>query len=131
MSRLSPKTEEEREESVVKKTVTIKQNHEFRRLYKKGRSAVTPSMVLYCRPSRLDHNRVGITVSTKIGCAVKRNRARRRLRELFRLAQPSMKQGYDIVMVARSRAVTAAHKKLQADFDLAVSMLGLSKISEK
>lgn len=112
---------------MVKKAVTIKQNHEFRRLYKKGRSVVTPSMVFYCRPSRLGHNRLGITVSTKIGCAVQRNRARRRLRELFRLAQPHMKQGYDIVIVARSRAVTAAHKKLQADFNLAVSTLGLSQ----
>ncbi len=109
----------------MKKTVTIKQNHEFRRLYNKGKSVVTPSMVVYCRKSRLDHNRVGITVSTKIGCAVKRNRARRRLRELFRLAQSRMKQGYDVIIVARTRTVTAPHRKLQADFDRAVTELGL------
>ena len=111
--------------TAVKKTVTIKQNHEFRRLYNKGQSAVTPSMVVYCRKSRLGHNRLGITVSTKLGCAVKRNRARRRLRELFRLAQPEMKQGYDVVIVARTRAVTLAHKKLQADFDRALEQLSL------
>ena len=109
----------------MKKTVTIKQNHEFRRLYNKGRSAVTPSMVVYCRKSRLDHNRLGITVSTKLGCAVKRNRARRRLRELFRLAQPHLKQGYDVVIVAHTRAVTIAHKKLQSDFDRAMRELDL------
>ena len=109
----------------MKKTVTIKQNHEFRRLYNKGKSAVTPSMVVYCRRSRFDHNRVGITVSTKLGCAVKRNRARRRLRELFRLAQPKMKQGYDVILVARTRAVTVAHEKLKADFDRALSELEL------
>ena len=109
----------------MKKTVTIKQNHEFRRLYNKGRSAVSPSMVIYCRKSRFPHNRLGITVSTKLGCAVKRNRARRRLRELFRLAQPRMKQGFDVVIVARTRAVTVAHKKLQADFDHALRQLDL------
>ena len=109
----------------MKKTVTIKQNHEFRRLYQKGKSAVTPSMVVYCRKSRLDHNRLGITVSVKLGCAVRRNRARRRLRELFRLAQPAMQQGYDVVIVARSRAVTIPHKKLKADFDRALLELGL------
>lgn len=109
----------------MKKTVTIKQNHEFRRLYNKGQSAVSPSMVIYCRKSRLAHNRLGITVSTKLGCAVKRNRARRRLRELFRLAQPRMKQGYDVVIVARTRAVTIPHKKLQADFDRALMQLDL------
>ena len=109
----------------MKKTVTIKQNHEFRRLYQKGKSAVTPSMVVYCRKSRLPHNRLGITVSVKLGCAVKRNRARRRLRELFRLSQPRMQQGYDVIIVARGRTVTAPHKKLQADFDRALSELGL------
>ena len=109
----------------MKKTVTIKQNHEFRRLYNKGKSAVTPSMVVYCRRSRLPHNRLGITVSTKLGCAVRRNRARRRLRELFRLAQPRLKQGYDVVIVARTRAVTIEHRKLQADFDRAMRELDL------
>ena len=109
----------------MKKDVTIKQNHEFRRMYNKGKSAVTPSMVVYCRKSRLPHNRLGITVSTKLGCAVKRNRARRRLRELFRLAQPRLKQGYDVVIVARTRAVTIPHKKLQADFDRAMAELQL------
>lgn len=109
----------------MKKTVTIKQNHEFRRLYNKGKSAVMPSMVVYCRKSRLPHNRLGITVSTKLGCAVKRNRARRRLRELFRLAQPRLKQGYDVVIVARTRAVTIEHRKLQADFDRAMRELDL------
>ena len=113
------------EGTAVKKTVTIKQNHEFRRMYQKGKSAVTPSMVVYCRKSRLGHNRLGITVSVKLGCAVKRNRARRRLRELFRLAQPIMVQGYDVIIVARSRTVTAPHKKLKADFDRALHELGL------
>lgn len=109
----------------MKKAVTIKLNHEFRRLYNKGLSAVTPSMVVYCRKNRLDHNRLGITVSTKLGCAVKRNRARRRLRELFRLAQPQMKQGYDVILVARTRAVSVPHGKLKADFDRAMAQLDL------
>lgn len=109
----------------MKKTVTIKKNHEFRRMYSKGRSAVTPYLVVYCRRSRLDHNRLGVTVSTRLGGAVVRNRARRRLRELFRLAQPRMKQGYDVVLVARSRAVDAPHQKLSAAFDRALDQLGL------
>ena len=96
----------------MKKTVTIKNNHEFRRLYSKGRSAVTPYLVVYCRRNRLGHNRLGVTVSTKLGCAVVRNRARRRIRELYRLAQPGMKQGYDLVVVARSRAHDAPDRKL-------------------
>lgn len=109
----------------MKKTVTIKLNHEFKRIYNKGKSVVTPFVVVYCRPNRLGHNRLGVTVSVKLGKAVVRNRARRRLRELFRLAQPNMKQGYDVILVARSRCAAAPHKKLSAAFHKACSQLGL------
>ena len=68
----------------MKKTETIKENRTFRQIYRRGRSAVTPFLVLYCRPNRLGRNRLGITVSTKLGGAVVRNRARRRLREVYR-----------------------------------------------
>ena len=68
----------------MKHTVALKQNHEFRRLYSKGRSAVSPYFVLYCRPNRRSYSRLGITTGVKLGNAVKRNRARRRIRELYR-----------------------------------------------
>ena len=82
---------------------TLKKNSDFRRLYAKGKSAVTPYLVLYVRPNRLGENRVGYTVSAKLGHAVVRNRVRRRLREIARLNAPAMKDGWDIVVVARSR----------------------------
>ena len=111
----------------MKKTVTIKENRTFRRIYNRGRSAVTPFLVLYCRPNGQNHNRLGVTVSTKLGGAVVRNRARRRLREVYRLAQPEMKQGYDIVLVARGRAVGGPWQKLNAAFYKACGQLGLVK----
>lgn len=110
----------------MKKTVTIKLNHEFRRIYNKGKSAVTPFMVVYCRPNRLGHNRLGVTVSTKLGGAVVRNRCRRRLREIFRLAQPEMKQGYDIILVARSRSYKGSYQKMTDAFRKACDQLGLA-----
>ncbi len=109
----------------MKKTVTIKENHIFRRMYGKGRSAVTPFLVLYCRRNRLGHNRLGVTVSTKLGGAVVRNRARRRLREVYRLAQLEMRQGYDIVLVARSRAVDGPYQRLTGAFYRACQELDL------
>ena len=114
----------------MKKTVTIKENHEFRRMYSKGRNAVTPFMVVYCRRNRLGHNRLGVTVSTKLGCAVVRNRARRRLREVFRLAQGDMCQGYDVILVARSRAATVPYQKLNAAFYRALEQLKLLEKAE-
>ena len=111
----------------MKKTVTIKDNRDFRRLYSRGRSAVTPFVVVYCRPNRLGHNRLGVTVSTKLGSAVKRNRARRRLREVFRLAQPELRQGFDVVLVARARAVDGPYDRLAAAFYRACRELGLNQ----
>jgi ribonuclease P protein component len=104
---------------------TIKENREFKRMYAKAKSAVTPCMVVYCRRNRLGRNRLGVTVSTKLGGAVVRNRARRRLREVFRLAQPGMKQGWDMILVARARAVDGPWKKLTAAFDRACRELGV------
>ena len=100
----------------MKREVTLKENYEFRRLYLKGASAVGGGMVVYCRKNRLDHNRLGLTASVKLGHAVVRNRARRRLREVYRLHLDELKPGYDIILVARGRTLTASWKELNDTF---------------
>ena len=100
----------------MKRAVTLKENYEFRRLYQKGASAVGGGMVVYCRKNRMDHNRLGITASVKLGHAVVRNRARRRLREVYRLNLDRLKSGYDIILVARGRTLTASWKELNDTF---------------
>lgn len=89
----------------------LKLNHIFRRLY--GTSGYANAcLVLYARRNRTGGNRVGITVSKKLGHAVVRNRVRRRLREVYRLNEAAFQPGWDIVVVARSRAVTAPFRDL-------------------
>ncbi|WP_417044164.1 ribonuclease P protein component [Dysosmobacter sp.] len=96
----------------MKRAVTLKENHEFRRLYQKGTSAVGGCMVVYCQKNRLGHNRLGLTASVKLGHAVVRNRCRRRLREVYRLHQGRLRQGYDVILVARGRTMTASWQEL-------------------
>ena len=110
---------------------TLKKNSEFRRLYAKGKSAATPYLVLYCRKNRTDRNRVGFTVSTRLGRAVVRNRVRRRLREIVRLSAPAMRTGYDLVVVARIRCVDAEYRKMERAFLSACGQLGLLREAEK
>lgn len=67
----------------MKHTVSLKLNHVFQRLYRKGNSAVSPNLALYVRRNGRNESRLGLTVSTKVGKAVVRNRTRRRLREVY------------------------------------------------
>ena len=95
----------------MKYSCSLKLNHIFRRLYSTAGQA-SGLLVLYARPNRTGMNRVGITVSKKLGHAVVRNRIRRRLREVYRLNEDRFAPGWDIVVVARSRCIDADFKKL-------------------
>lgn len=105
-------------------STSLKLNHVFRRLYRTP--AVADSyLVLYARRNRTGINRVGITVGKKLGHAVVRNRTRRRLREIYRLNEHRFQPGWDIVVVARRRAVEAPFAKLTASYLSLAARAGL------
>lgn len=83
--------------------IPICENRDFRRAYAKGRAFVTPVVVVYVLKNRCRSLRVGITTSKKTGNAVKRSRSRRVLREALRALAPEIKQGYDLILVARAK----------------------------
>ena len=70
-------------------------------------------------------NRVGFTVSAKLGNAVIRNRIRRQLREIYRLHLNELKAGKDVVIVARSRCIRGDYRKMHASFIAACKELEL------
>ena len=103
----------------MKFSSALKLNHIFRRLYATSGHA-NGYLVLYARKNRMNTNRVGVTVGKKLGHAVVRNRVRRRLREVYRLNEELFTPGWDIVVVARSRCISADFGKLtQAYLSLA------------
>lgn len=97
--------------------IKLKENYSFRRAYKKGKSYVSPYFVIYAVKNRRGI-RLGITVSKKLGCAVKRNRAKRVITAAFRDCLPNIPSGYDFVIVARTRILgiksTAAAAAMKA-----------------
>ena len=101
---------------------SLKLNHIFRRLYSTGGHG-NGFLAMYVRRNREGVNRVGVTVSKKLGKAVVRNRVRRRLREVYRLHESRFLPGWDIVVVARRRAVSAEFS------DLTKAYLALAKKS--
>lgn len=90
----------------------LKKNSDFKPVYSKGRSFATKILVMYYRPNRLSVNRIGFSISKKVGKAVVRNRIRRlikeNLREIF-----DIRSGYDIIFVARAAIKEADYHEIR------------------
>ena len=99
----------------MKFSSSLKLNHIFQRLYH-TKGAADGFLVLYAPKNRTNSNRVGITVSKKLGKAHIRNRTRRRIREVYRLNEEKFQPGWDIVVVARSKAEAAPFDKLTKSY---------------
>ena len=110
----------------MKISSSLKLNHIFQRLYRTNGQA-NGYLVLYARRNRTESNRVGITVSKKLGKAHIRNRVRRRFREVYRLNEDKFLPGWDIVIVARHRAIGADFEKLTAAYLQLADKAGILK----
>ena len=99
----------------MKFSKSLKLNHIFQRLYH-TKGFASGYLVLYARKNRLGLNRVGITVGKKLGKAHIRNRVRRRFREVYRIHEAQFRPGWDIVVVARSKAIDAPFSALTESY---------------
>ena len=88
----------------LKKHERLCKKSEFKTVYEKGRRLFSDHFVIMYLPNNLKYSRLGITVSKKIGNAVKRNRVKRLVREFFRLNKKDLPCGYDIVFIAKKGA---------------------------
>lgn len=100
--------------------ITLKKRQEFKKISTSGKRWVTSAFILQClsqsEESSLEKNRFGFTASRKIGGAVERNRARRRLKEVVRLNMSHAQVHFDYVLIARDKALTLDFQKLERDF---------------
>lgn len=115
----------------MKHTISMKEKHLFRRLYAKGKTAVFPTMAVYARPNGSKRSRLGFTVGTKVGKAVRRNKVRRRLREVYRIHEEQMLPGWDLVVVARVKSAHVPYRQLEKDLLRALDKLGVRKGGDK
>lgn len=110
----------------MKNTQSLKLNRDFRRAYK-GDNFVGGYTVAYIRKNRYPFNRLGLTVSKAAGKAVRRNRVKRLMRESYRLMEDDIQMGYDIIIVARNRAIGKSQSQIQKDIEYSMKKLGLIK----
>lgn len=86
----------------------LKKSWEFKRVYRCGRALVSRNIVLYYCPNRLGENRVGFSISKKVGKSVARHRIKRIYGEALGDLQEQLRKGYDMVIVARKPAVAVS-----------------------
>jgi ribonuclease P protein component len=95
------------------KKYRIRKNSEFRVVYKKGKSLANKLLVLYIFRNIKKLNRTGVSVSKKVGKSVIRNKVRRLIKESYRLNNTNLKQGYDLVFIARNSAKNRSFLEIQ------------------
>jgi len=89
----------------LKKSEHLRKNSDFKKVYAKGKSCADHFVVLFVLRNDLEGNRIGLSVSKKIGKAVKRNRVKRLFREVYRLNKDKLIQGFDLIFLARKDAI--------------------------
>lgn len=97
----------------MKSEERIKRNSHFRYIYNRGKSISNDALVLYVMKNKKDINRIGISVSKKVGNSVVRSRVKRLIRESYRLNSDSFNKGFDFVFIARQRSASADYHKIE------------------
>ncbi len=111
----------------MKKTLSLKKNFEFKRVYDKGKSRADKYLVMYILENGTSGNRLGISVSKKVGNSVIRHHITRLVRESYRVNEDLYKTGYDIVVIARVRANSAHYHLIEKSL---LKLSGLQGILE-
>lgn len=89
-------------------------NKDFQIVYKKGKSNANKYLIMYVLENKKTENRLGISVSKKVGNSIVRHRITRLIRESYRLNSSQFKLGYDIVVIARANAKGKSYKEIES-----------------
>ncbi len=111
----------------MKRFPSIKKNSDFQKIYQSGKSYANRQLVMYVKRAGQPDQRIGISVSKKVGNSVVRHRLTRLLRECFRLNKNILTTGLDIVVVVRPAAKEVNYKTIERAF---LHLCGLHNILE-
>jgi len=98
----------------MKFSESLKSNRDFKNVYSSRKSYANRYLVMYVLENGLDKNRLGISVSKKVGNSVVRHQVTRLIRESYRLHEDLFHSGFDIVVVARVRAKDAKYAEIES-----------------
>lgn len=95
---------------------SLKKNEAFQIVYKRGKSYANKYLVMYIMKNELEQNRIGISVSKKVGNSVVRHRLTRLIRESYRLHQDELEKSFDMIVIARKTAKGRSFEKIESAF---------------
>ena len=98
----------------MKHSESLKKNMDFQNVYKNGKSYANKYLVMYVLKNECNKNRIGISVSKKVGNSVIRHRITRLIRESYRLQEEMFNSGLDIVVIARGTAREVGYKEIES-----------------
>lgn len=107
----------------MNKVYSLRKNIEFKRVYKNGKNYWNRNLILYVKKNDYDYNRVGFSITKKVGNSVVRNKIRRRLKEIYRLNIHNLNSGYDLIFIPKNNTVDISYQELES------AMLHILKIS--
>ena len=111
---------------MLKKNV-LRRKNDFSNIYKKGKSVGDRYVVVFYRPNHLTYSRKAFLASKKVGNSVKRNRARRLMKESYRLSDLKIPEGYDLIFLARSTIINATCADVKKSLESAIRRTGVIK----
>ena len=111
----------------MKRKFRLRKSTDFKRVRRLGKSYAHPFVVLIKHPNQQGTSRFGVAAGRSIGNAIKRNRAKRRIREIVRSYIPGILNGWDIIFLARHPIQQATHSELQEALYGLIERAGLSK----
>jgi ribonuclease P protein component len=100
----------------MKKVISLKSSREFSQVYNHKESLANKYLVMYIQPNDQVYSRIGISVSKKVGNSVVRHRIKRLIKESYRLNVDNIKEGYDIIVVARHTAKGKSFQEIESAF---------------
>ena len=98
----------------MKFSESLKKSKDFQIVYKKGKSYGNKYLVMYVLPNELGKNRIGISVSKKVGNSIVRHHLTRLIRESYRLHEEQFLCGYDVVVIARTTAKDRTYHEIKS-----------------
>lgn len=98
----------------MKFSESLKKNKDFQTVYRQGKSYANKYLVLYIMENQIEKNRIGISVSKKVGNSVVRHHLTRLIRESYRLQEECFQRGYDLVVIARQSAKDVTYKEMES-----------------